>query len=97
MGLFRRKSTSSALLEDAPRPPSPAPAPKFEPGVPGRCPECDGYGYVDHIDMVKQYQAQHCRSCGHQWEFSFADDEPVGAEPVGADVIDLTSADTTVD
>ncbi len=50
-------------------------------GVPGRCPTCDGYGYIDHIDMVHKYQRQHCRTCGHVWEFTFDD---------AGDVLDFT-------
>ena len=52
-------------------------------GVPGRCPVCDGFGYIDHIDMVNRIQTQHCRACAHKWEFSFDED---------GDVIDLTDA-----
>ncbi len=50
-------------------------------GVPGRCPTCDGFGYIDHIDMIHKYQRQHCRACGHVWEFTF--DE-------AGDVLDVT-------
>lgn len=41
------------------------------PGVPGRCPECDGFGYIDHADLVSHTQVQHCRDCSHRWEYRF--------------------------
>lgn len=70
MGLFRRKETVSLAERIEPKPAAPA----HQPGVPGRCPECDGFGYIDHIDMINHFQSQHCRSCGHEWEFYFDDD-----------------------
>lgn len=81
MGLFHRKQTID--LADEATTPAAEPAHKaaVHAGVPGRCPTCDGFGYIDHIDMVNRYQRQHCRNCGHAWEFSFDDD---------GDVIDLT-------
>jgi hypothetical protein len=41
------------------------------PGVPGRCPSCDGLGYIDAIDIGHRYQIQHCKDCGHRWEYLF--------------------------
>ncbi len=87
MGLFRRKHDTIDLTDDATAPPSaepeasPAHPAAVHAGVPGRCPTCDGFGYIDHIDMVHRYQRQHCRTCGHVWEFTF--DE-------AGDVLDLT-------
>lgn len=81
MGLFRRKNEILDLTDPAPSPAEPEHKAAVHAGVPGRCPTCDGFGYIDHIDMVNRYQRQHCRACGHKWEFSF-DDE--------GDVIDLT-------
>lgn len=43
----------------------------IKPGVPGRCPECDGFGYIDHADLVSRTQVQHCRDCSHRWEYRF--------------------------
>jgi hypothetical protein len=43
----------------------------IEPGVPGRCPSCDGLGYIDDLDLGRRYQLQHCKSCGHRWEYLF--------------------------
>jgi hypothetical protein len=47
--------------------------------VPGRCPACDGLGYIDELDLGQRYQIQHCRECGHRWEYLFdADGTVVG-------------------
>lgn len=85
MGLFRRKHDTIDLTDAAI---SAATAAESTPqqaaihaGVPGRCPTCDGFGYIDHIDMIHRYQRQHCRACGHVWEFTF--DE-------AGEVLDLT-------
>lgn len=82
MGLFRRKRTPEDgvetdevvdLTDAAER------RPRLHAGVPGRCPLCDGFGYIDNIDMVNRHQRQHCRDCGHSWEFDFDEDgEMVG-------------------
>lgn len=72
MGRFGRDHADGASVrDDAGTAPSP---PAMEMGAPGRCPVCDGFGYIDHIDMVNRVQRQHCRSCRHRWEFSFDDD-----------------------
>jgi hypothetical protein len=44
------------------------------PGVPGRCPECEGLGYIDSIDIGHRYQIQHCKDCLHRWEYLFDGD-----------------------
>lgn len=36
-------------------------------GKPGRCPECDGRGYLDHVDLVDRIMYQHCTECRHRW------------------------------
>lgn len=41
------------------------------PGVPGHCPSCDGLGYVDNLDIGHRFQIQHCKDCGHRWEYLF--------------------------
>ena len=43
------------------------------PGAPGRCPACDAFGYMDHLDPLGRYQRQHCRSCRCAWEYRFDD------------------------
>jgi hypothetical protein len=42
-------------------------------GAPGSCPRCGGAGYLDHVDVVREIQHQHCRECGHAWERTFAE------------------------
>ena len=87
MGLFRRNGhDGTAVDSDTLTAPSAAGAghrSAVQAGVPGRCSVCDGYGYIDHIDMVNRRQTQHCPDCGHKWEFSFDED---------GDVIDLTDS-----
>jgi uncharacterized protein (DUF983 family) len=86
MGLFRRKDTIDLTDEATPSGPAePEHQAAVHAGVPGRCPTCDGYGYIDHIDMVHRYQRQHCRTCGHVWEFTFDD---------MGDVLDLTDIES---
>lgn len=84
MGLFRRTPASSAVVEEpaiSEDVPEERNRSTVQAGVPGRCPECDGFGYIDHIDMINRVQSQHCRECGHVWSFGFDED---------GDVIDLT-------
>jgi hypothetical protein len=58
----------------------------IEPGVPGRCPSCDGLGYIDDLDLGRRYQIQHCKSCGHRWEYLFdADAHVVGVTELDDD------------
>jgi hypothetical protein len=47
--------------------------PRQEWGKPGRCPECNGRGYLDHIDLVDRMMYQHCTECRHQWTISEAE------------------------
>ncbi|MFP5578142.1 MAG: hypothetical protein ACLGIZ_07865 [Acidimicrobiia bacterium] len=69
------------------------PSPSFEerlaqisPGVPGRCPACDGLGYLDNIDIAHRYQIQHCKDCLHRWEYLFDDHgKVVGLTELDAD------------
>lgn len=35
---------------------------------PHRCPECDGRGYVDHVDVADGSSLQHCLECGVKYE-----------------------------
>jgi hypothetical protein len=44
--------------------------PRQEWGKPGRCPDCGGRGYLDHIDLVDRIMYQHCTECRHTWEIS---------------------------
>jgi hypothetical protein len=82
MGMFRKSDHHDGTTLTPER----AQRAAVEPGVPGRCPSCDGFGYIDHIDMVNRLQTQHCRDCAHRWEFSF---DEAGAV---VEVIDLTDS-----
>ena len=79
MALFRRKDATGTAVEE----------PVVQAGVPGRCRVCDGFGYIDRIDMVNRFQTQHCLDCGHAWEFSF-DEEGAVIDLTDDAVIDLT-------
>jgi hypothetical protein len=47
--------------------------PRQEWGRPGRCPECNGRGYLDHIDLVDRIMYQHCTECRHAWTITEAE------------------------
>jgi hypothetical protein len=66
MALFRRPPPKAAQTR-ATQPPRPAPT---RLGEPGTCPSCGGQGFLDHIDLVRHPQTQHCKSCGHRWIIS---------------------------
>jgi DnaJ-class molecular chaperone len=36
--------------------------------LPNVCPACDGSGYLDHINLVRETKTQTCQDCGHRWE-----------------------------
>lgn len=47
--------------------------PRQEWGKPGRCPDCGGRGYLDHIDLVDRIMYQHCTECRHEWTVTEAE------------------------
>lgn len=51
----------------------PAPAPKLVWGAPTPCPDCDGRGYLDHIDLHREVMYIHCVVCGLRYEVAKAD------------------------
>jgi hypothetical protein len=59
--LLRRRQRSEPILDlrDAPPPIW---------GRAGRCPRCDGIGYLDHLDMVRRVMHQHCVECEGTWQ-----------------------------
>jgi hypothetical protein len=59
--------TAAELATEAP------PKPRLEWGKPSRCPECNGRGYLDHIDMIDRVMYQHCTECGHKWKVTQAE------------------------
>ncbi len=69
MGLFGRNNDDDAEQSD-----TAAYQATITQGVPGRCPECGGFGYIDHLDLVHRSQVQHCRQCRHRWEYRFDED-----------------------
>lgn len=73
MGWFRR----SAAAGDEGGPSFEERLAQISPGVPGHCPECDGVGYIDSIDIGHRYQIQHCKACQHRWEYLFDSDGAV--------------------
>lgn len=96
MGWFRRSRASDPVeaSDDA----DPAHEAAVHAGVPGRCPVCDGFGYIDNIDLRNRIQSQHCRACRHVWEFSF-DDEGVVIDlrdpaPVDAETTPVDGSDS---
>jgi len=62
-------------------------------GAPGRCPECDEFGYIVGADLVRRLQDQLCRACGVRWSYAFREDggiaEVHGLREVEPDVLDL--------
>ncbi len=85
MGLFRRRPTRDSEdrepqvnllpplhVEDRPRSQG-----EHQWGLPSRCPECGGFGYLDHIDLVDEVMHQHCPTCWHRWTTSRAQTETV--------------------
>lgn len=55
-------------------------------GAPGRCPECDAFGFIERADLAHRSQTQRCRSCGYGWSYQF---DPEGAL---VEVIELCAA-----
>jgi hypothetical protein len=36
--------------------------------LPSSCPNCDGPGYLESINLVRETKTLSCRGCGHYWE-----------------------------
>ena len=53
--------------------PSARPQEKAEFGAATRCPQCNGLGFLDQIDLIDRIQFQHCVECGHEYTTSEAD------------------------
>ncbi len=87
MGWFRGTSTDGDGGADV----DVDPLAQIGPGVPGHCPECDGLGYIDSIDIGHRYQIQHCKDCQHRWEYLFDGDGQV----VGVTRLDETGQPVT--
>ena len=80
MGLFERLQAAKRDRERGgvidlagPEPATRAGGPKAAFGMPSPCPECGKPGYLDHIDLVRRRQYQHCPYCLHKWEMTEAE------------------------
>ena len=51
----------------------------FEFGYPTRCPACGNGGYLDHIDLFRMVQSEHCSRCSFRWERSEREVEALNA------------------
>lgn len=67
MGIFRKRSRNVIDLRDSTLAAERA---RFAFGFPTRCPVCGGGGYLDHIDLFRMVQHEHCPSCNFRWERS---------------------------
>jgi hypothetical protein len=45
-------------------------------GRSGRCPKCNGPGYLDLLDMIERIQYEHCTDCFHKWSVSPSETVP---------------------
>lgn len=70
MGLFKRKDEVIDLRDHVLARQRQRASLPFEFGFPTRCPACHGRGYVDHIDMFRREQFEHCTACGLKWQSS---------------------------
>lgn len=68
MGLFNRKKDKATEVIDLRATPA---APKW--GSPIPCPECNGRGYLDHIDPFREIMFMHCTQCFAKYELARAD------------------------
>lgn len=77
--LFRRDRGRAGATEPTPTAEEilrdlrdPLPSGPLEWGVPTLCPRCDGWGYIDRLDLVDRVMRLHCPSCHFHWEVSEA-------------------------
>lgn len=70
MALFRRKRKTTDRSDDVVidlREPVGLPG-ELVWGMPSRCPECGGFGYLDTVDVERHVMYQHCPTCWAKWE-----------------------------
>ena len=36
--------------------------------LPNACPQCEGPGYLEYINLVRETKTQTCRECDFRWE-----------------------------
>jgi hypothetical protein len=41
--------------------------------LPNVCPQCEGPGYLEHINLVRETKTQACLDCGLLWESPISD------------------------
>jgi hypothetical protein len=82
MALFKRKSKTSKPTDDVV-------IDLREPvgqrgdlvwGMPSRCPECGGFGYLDTVDVERSVMYQHCPTCWARWEITQSQIEAQNAD-----------------
>lgn len=62
-----RRPTNEEILADLR---DPLPPGRLEWGLPTRCPQCEGWGYLDRLDLVDRVMQLHCPTCHFRWEIS---------------------------
>ncbi|MCU1461329.1 MAG: hypothetical protein JWO37_1404 [Acidimicrobiales bacterium] len=67
MALLPRRRAREATRQE---PPVDEPEVVVRLGFATSCPACGGRGYLDHIDVTRHSQRQHCLTCGRTWEIS---------------------------
>jgi hypothetical protein len=72
----RHPTTEEILLDIR----DPLPPGNLEWGVPTRCPDCEDWGYIDRLDLVRRVMQLHCPTCRAHWEISEAQIEAVRAQ-----------------
>jgi hypothetical protein len=68
VALFRRKNDADRVIDLREQE-----APRLTWGLPSPCPECDGRGYLDHIDPFRERMYLHCVVCGEKYEITKAE------------------------
>jgi Zn ribbon nucleic-acid-binding protein len=72
MGLFRKRTEPTGLIDLRERAPEPAGPPPLAWGAPAPCPKCGGPGYIDQIDLRNDVMHQHCVDCWHKYDITRA-------------------------
>jgi len=67
MALFNRKPAAPEVIDLRDR----MSKPKW--GSPVPCPECNGRGYLDHIDPFREVMSLHCTECLARYQVARAD------------------------
>jgi hypothetical protein len=57
----------------------PLPPGQLEWGRPTRCPKCEAWGYIDHLNLVERVMLLHCPTCHAHWEITESQIETLNA------------------